>query len=310
MIENAGGGRVYAGMPSNWGMDFTVGAVPVFKYLESRDVDEVGYVLRTASLMTDPEYFFDERDPGDYRLFGIRYLILPSGYAPPLPARLLLRAGRYSLWTISNAGYLSIGRIVGRLTANRTDVGRRSIGLLHSRLAQAGDYLRVAFGQSGGLRPLPSEPAQPSAGTVIAESDLLEQGEVSATVRVREPGVVVLSASSDPGWTVSVDGHSRHTQMVAPALVATTVPAGSHTIVFRYHGFRGYPLLFALSGLALAAVLGAAAATNVKHRGLTSGSTNGRSVGGLNARGGPDRITHERFAVAGALCTWRRRPER
>jgi hypothetical protein len=64
-------------MPSNWGQDFTVGSVPVFKYLESRDVDEVGYTLRTASLMTGPEYYFDDRDASDYRLFGIRYLILP-----------------------------------------------------------------------------------------------------------------------------------------------------------------------------------------------------------------------------------------
>lgn len=65
-IKADGGGRVYAGMPTNWGMDFTVGAVPVFKYLASHDVDEVGYTLRTASLMTDPEDFFDEAKPSDY----------------------------------------------------------------------------------------------------------------------------------------------------------------------------------------------------------------------------------------------------
>jgi hypothetical protein len=55
-----------------------VGGVPVFKYLESSDVDEVGYTLRTASPMTDPEYYFDEISPRDYILFGVRYLILPS----------------------------------------------------------------------------------------------------------------------------------------------------------------------------------------------------------------------------------------
>jgi hypothetical protein len=37
--------------------------------------------------MTDPEYFFDEHNLSDYRLFGIRYLILPVGKsrrsAPP-----------------------------------------------------------------------------------------------------------------------------------------------------------------------------------------------------------------------------------
>ena len=103
VIKRDGGGRTYAGMPSNWGQNFTVGAVPVFKYLESRDVDEVGYTLRTASLMTDPEYFFDERDPSDYRLFGIRYLILPARDQPPVRARLAMRSGPYWLWTIGGA---------------------------------------------------------------------------------------------------------------------------------------------------------------------------------------------------------------
>ena len=76
-------GRVYAGAPTNWGSDFTVGDVPVFKYLESKDIDEVGYTLRTASLMTDPEYYFDESNPGDYPLFGIGYIITPSTMAVP-----------------------------------------------------------------------------------------------------------------------------------------------------------------------------------------------------------------------------------
>jgi hypothetical protein len=67
-------------------MQFTVGVVPVLKCLESTDVDEVGYSLRTASLMTDPEYYFDEANPSDYILFAVRYLILPSTKMPPVSA--------------------------------------------------------------------------------------------------------------------------------------------------------------------------------------------------------------------------------
>jgi hypothetical protein len=58
---------------------------------------------------------------------------------------------------------------------------------------------------------MPKEPQAPSAGAVIAES-----------------------------------GHA--TRMIAPALAATAVPAGTHRVTFRYRGFRGYPLLFAVSG--------------------------------------------------------------
>ncbi len=256
VINRDGDGRTYAGMPSNWGQDFTVGAVPVFKYLESHDVDEVGYTLRTASLMTDPEYYFDERNPSDYRLFGINYLILPTGSRPPVPARLELRAGPYSLWTLPGAGgVLHAGTIVGGLTANRTDGGTRSVPLLNSRLAQAGDYLRVAYGQPGVRQPrLPQPSPGTPAGTVLAESDKLGQGLAAASVRMRRAGVVVLSASFDPGWTATVDGRSQPTEMVAPALVATTVPAGTHRVVFRYRGWQDYPLLIALGAAALLAL--------------------------------------------------------
>jgi Bacterial membrane protein YfhO len=256
VINHDGGGRTYAGMPSNWGQDFTVGAVPVLKYLESGDVDEVGYTLRTASLMTDPEYYFDERNPGDYRLFGIHYLIVPTGSRPPVPARLELRAGPYSLWTLPGAaGLVHAGTIVGTLSADRSDIGMRNIPLLNSRLTQAGDYIRVAYGQPGDREPRPSQPSPATpAGTVLAESDKLQQGLVATSVRMPQAGVVVLSASFDPGWTVTVDGRPQRTEMVAPALVATTVPTGTHRIIFRYRGSRDYPLLFALGAAALVAL--------------------------------------------------------
>ncbi len=76
MITSRGGGRTFAGDPSDWGLSFTVGEVPVYKYLASRDVDEVGFTLRTASLMSGPENEFDDGDPADYELFGIRWTLL------------------------------------------------------------------------------------------------------------------------------------------------------------------------------------------------------------------------------------------
>jgi membrane protein YfhO len=255
VIKHEGGGRTYAGMPSNWGQEFTVGTVPVFKYLESRDVDEVGYTLRTASLMTDPEYFLDDHDVSDYRLFGIRYLILPAGSRAPVPARLKLRAGRYSLWMLPGAGYVQAGRIVGEISANRTDVGTRSIPLLRSGLAGHGAYLSVNYGvNSDGSGHLPTPPGQSSAGTVRAQSADLGRGEASATLQMRRPGVAVLSASYDPGWTATVNGRRQPTRMVAPALVAVDVPAGAAQVVFRFHGYDDYPELLALSGLTLAII--------------------------------------------------------
>jgi hypothetical protein len=255
VIKRRGGGRTYAGLPSNWGERFTVGAVPVVKYLESRDVDEVGYTLRTASLMTDPEYFFDDRNPTDYRLFGIRYLILPVGRKPPVPAQAAIRAGPYRLWTIDADGYVGAGRVVGEISANRGNVGVRSRPLLRSDLADRGAYLAVRYGSGGGGDArLPSLRSRSAAGTVRAQRADLAAGSATATLAMHHPGVAVLSASFDPGWTAAVNGRRRPTRMVAPALVAVDVPAGTDHVTFRFHGYGGYPWLLALSGLALVAV--------------------------------------------------------
>jgi len=69
---------------------------------------------------------------------------------------------------------------------------------------------------------------------------------------MRQPGVAVLSASYDPGWTATVNGRPQPIRMVAPALVAVDVPAGTDHVVFRYHGYGDYPALLSLSGLTLA----------------------------------------------------------
>jgi hypothetical protein len=257
-VKRGGGGRVYAGMPSNWGESFTVGAIPVLKYVESRDVDEVGYTLRTASLMTDPEYYFDERNAGDYSLFGIHYLILPVTRPSPIPARRVMCEGTYCLWEAPTRGYVHLGTIVGSLTADRTNVGVRSIPLLHSTLTQRAEYLNVDFAAHRPPARTPPGPASQRAavGAVLSESDDLAAGEVAVTVRMRSAGVSVLSASFDPGWKATLDGRRQRVQMVAPALVATNVPAGTHRIVFRYQGYPGYPAVLLLSALALAAIVG------------------------------------------------------
>ncbi len=146
-------GRVYAGQPTNWGNDFTVGDVPVFKYLESKDIDEVGYTLRTASLMTDPEFFFDDTNPGDYPLFGIGYIITPEEMAPPVPATKVLCSDIYCLWSLPDSGYIHVYDTTGVLQATRADVGSRSTTLLDSPLLGRQRDLTVAFNGAAASEP-------------------------------------------------------------------------------------------------------------------------------------------------------------
>ena len=55
--------------------------------------------------------------------------------------------------------------------------------------------------------------------------------------------------------------------MVAPALVAVDVPAGTDHVLFRFRGYGGYPALFTLSGLTLVlAAVGPASVAYARRR--------------------------------------------
>ncbi|MCW2931702.1 MAG: hypothetical protein JWM19_2664 [Actinomycetia bacterium] len=85
-----------------------------------------------------------------------------------MPARLAMRSGPYSLWTISGDGYIQAGQITGQITANRTNIGTRSIPLLDSGLAADGAYVSVSYGSGGGGDDrLPTVRSQSSAGMPV-----------------------------------------------------------------------------------------------------------------------------------------------
>ena len=255
-------GRVYAGTPTNWGADFVVGSVPVFKYLESKDVDEVGYTLRTASLMTDPEYYFDEANPGDYPLFGIGYIITPADMRAPVEADKVGCSGDFCLWSVPDAGYIHVYDTTGVLTATRADVGSRSETLLASPLLNEQRDLTVGFNGAAAASPTAADASALAGppGHVVVEHADLANGSARALVETNRRATVVLSASYDPGWRATVNGRPAPTVMVAPALVGVVVGPGVHTVAFSYGGYGSYTALFVLAlavfaALALAPVL-------------------------------------------------------
>jgi hypothetical protein len=254
-IQALGGGRTYAGLdqPGNWGLSFSVGNTPVFKYLASKEIPELGYTLRTASLMSNAEAYFDESDPADYSLFAVRYIILPSGDTPPVPAHRILRSGPYSLWSVNSAGYVQVIDTITPLIENRADIGAQSSSFVRSDLASEGIYPTVAYDGQPAAAPTVSPGATPtgSPGTVVNDSVDLESGYVRATVVANRTAVVLLKASFDPGWTVTVDGVDATPEMIAPAYVGVAVTPGTHTVVFAYKGYPYYPELFGLAGLTL-----------------------------------------------------------
>lgn len=252
IIKSNGDGRVYVGLPSNWGYSFRVGSVPVYNYVtQAADIDSVGLTLRTSSLMTGPEAYFDESNLGDYSTFGVHYLLLPAGHASPVPAELVQKSGPYVLWSVNSSGVIQVVDTQSSITANANNIGEQTAPFLESDLPSEAIYPTIAFAGKDAAVPTLTEGSSNNgpAGSVLSLQNDLVQGEASAAVFARRTAVVLLKASYDPGWTVTVDGQPATTEMVAPALVGVTISPGSHLVVFQYKGYSSYPLLFIVAFL-------------------------------------------------------------
>jgi uncharacterized membrane protein YfhO len=76
-------------------------------------------------------------------------------------------------------------------------------------------------------------------------------GRFGGDVHADRTAVVQLKASFDPRWTVTVDGRDAPTQMIAPGFVGVRVSPGDHRVLFVYHAYPFYWLLFAFAALVM-----------------------------------------------------------
>jgi len=257
-IHADGPGRVYAGSRTNWGQTFLLGYVAVHQILAYHYVDQIGESGRVQSLSTDPEINFDETNPGDYKAFAVRYMILPSTMKPPVPATFLVGDSTLGMILYEVRGvpatYMSVVDTVGpTVHANNADLGPLSTSILRGSDLQNDLYHPMQFASTPPGRPSWAGPGAPAVapGTVLSEHDDLQTGDVSAQVTARRSSVALLSASFDNRWTVTVDGAPATPQMIAPSLVGVAIPSGTHTVHFHYAPYPYYWVWLALGLIAI-----------------------------------------------------------
>ncbi len=250
-----GGGRIFAGSAAT-ARSLTIGYVPSYVYLLDDDVDAVGFTLRLVSLSSDVEVRFDDTNPAHYNLFNVRYLITPADRPPSVRATLLDSAGRWRLYEVPTTGYLQVVDTTTAISADRTNIGARTASFLSSSMPAEGLIPTIAFAGAKAATPTAAfTPPAGSPGNVDVQYALPDDGTFGGQVSVNRDAVVMLKATYDPRWHVTVDGKPAKTQMLAPSFVGVAVGPGRHTIEFHYVPFRYYWLLFTIGALTFVALI-------------------------------------------------------
>jgi hypothetical protein len=115
--------RVYAGRPGNWGNTFKIGDAQVYMALSKDGFSTIGFLPQSWSPNSDSEQFFDEGNIRHYELYNVGYLVFPSdrNQAPKF-AKLVVKAGRYSLYRVKTDGWFGIGQTNLNVIAKKTDL--------------------------------------------------------------------------------------------------------------------------------------------------------------------------------------------
>lgn len=168
-------------------------------------------------------------------------------------ANLIGAAGSYRIWQLFNVKYIVTRRPPGAgFTAVHKDGDLVTYALryglppawavrdvqLASSPAQA-QQMTVAMAQPGATVVLEQRPALAISGPSVPKSQQETwrrdaPGDLELTAVTSDNAVLVISEPYIRGWTVTLDGRSAPLYHADAALMATPLPAGSHTIALRY----------------------------------------------------------------------------
>jgi hypothetical protein len=189
-------------------------------------------VFYNASVLNDPAV-------RDVRLLGLRYLVVPSGIEPTLPARIVARADRYALWELFEAQPL----------ATVTDdvlVVEDAAGAVAAVVTPGFDPARTVVIEDPG--PSAGMPGERSFATATVQGTSLTR--LVLRIDPAAGGMLTVRNAYDPGWRATVDGRPARTLPVDGFLQGVLLgDRPSSEVVLTYHDDA------VVLGLALGAVV-------------------------------------------------------
>lgn len=181
------------------------------------------------------------RNTGRYNFLGIKYIIASKAGAPADGNIVPVFEGDPQVNIYLNQAALARVLLVGQ-----AKVVADQAAAWEAIRAEGFDPARTVILEAG--QPLNTQPEHTLA---ILQYDI---HEVTIAVETGQPGYLVLSDAYYPGWQATVDGRPEPIQRANYAFRAVYVPAGEHTVQFRFEPSL-WKIGLSISGGTLAALL-------------------------------------------------------
>lgn len=237
----------------------TIAQATMAMVIAQRGVDQVGFALRTTSMMSDVEPRFGFNNPASYDLFGVKYLIMKADLARSgsrVPATLVGFYGKFALFEVPGDGYVGIYDLVGpALRYDRADVNASGDAYLATSGPADGFIQPLDFSEANVPQNLATADPPGRPGTVQTQDHDPDSGRFKIEANMDRSGVAVLRSSYHTRFVATVDGVPADVFPVAPAYNAVQVPAGHHVVEFKYQPTRLPEFLLAMDAIFIAALL-------------------------------------------------------
>ncbi len=186
------------------------------------------------------------------RILNVRYVIVPRRLPPGRPDLLHLSQRYPTVYSDSLVRIVEIDDALPRAWITRD-----------LRQVEPGAALPLLAG--GSIDPsetvvleesvhIPADTAEAAVTVDAVTVTPIENDEMTLSVEAVSGGIVVISASYDPGWQAEIDGKPADVFVADHALMAIAIPAGVHIVTLRYEA-PGLALGLAISSASVALLI-------------------------------------------------------
>jgi hypothetical protein len=248
-LNNVPPGRVYAGLPADFGNDprYKIGFVPLYAIMPQLGYDSFGYAYSAFPLSTDVRLNFNNTKPEQYNLFNIRYVALHKTQTPPYMYSKIREFDDFILYQVPTTGYFDLVDVPAVFYGDKSNFYYHNTKWLSSSLPNQKQHPIFELGNKPeNTYDLPVfsfqeteekilsnlTRLQPAGGEIFHET--MSTNEYRAEFVASRESYLMLKTNYHPGWDVTLDDKKVNTVMLAPGFIGIKVDQGTHEVIFSY----------------------------------------------------------------------------